>query len=88
MAVCGESGDTAQFSEYIAKNVHLYKMKNDYELSPSATAHFTRKILADALRSRVRKRNSLELMHAFLKRPVEPNQNLVFKIVCIRNDTT
>lgn len=53
MAVTGESGDTTQFAEYIAKNVQLYKMKNDYELSPKAAAHFTRKQLADSLRSRV-----------------------------------
>ncbi|XP_050402829.1 proteasome subunit beta type-2 [Patella vulgata] len=51
MLVCGESGDTAQFAEYIAKNIQLYKMRNGYELSPSAAANFTRKQLADALRS-------------------------------------
>jgi len=52
MAVSGEAGDTTQFSEYIAKNIQLYKMRNNYELSPKAAAHFTRKNLADALRSR------------------------------------
>jgi 20S proteasome subunit beta 4 len=52
MAVTGEAGDTAQFSEYIAKNVQLYKMRNDYELSPKAAAHFTRRNLAEYLRSR------------------------------------
>nr|AQS22599.1 proteasome subunit beta type-2-like protein [Pseudodiaptomus poplesia] len=52
MAVSGESGDTTQFSEYIAKNVALYKMRNGYELSPSAAANFTRRNLADYLRSR------------------------------------
>ncbi|ESP05311.1 hypothetical protein LOTGIDRAFT_181139 [Lottia gigantea] len=51
MLVCGESGDTAQFAEYIAKNIQLYKMRNGYELSPHAAANFTRKQLADALRS-------------------------------------
>jgi len=54
MAVTGESGDTTQFSEYISKNIQLYKMKNDYELSPRASAHFTRKMLADSLRSQER----------------------------------
>ena len=28
MAVSGESGDTTQFAEYIAKNIQLYKMRN------------------------------------------------------------
>jgi 20S proteasome subunit beta 4 len=28
MAVSGESGDTKQFAEYIAKNIALYKMRN------------------------------------------------------------
>ncbi|ESO92100.1 hypothetical protein LOTGIDRAFT_70691, partial [Lottia gigantea] len=37
--------------EYIAKNIQLYKMRNGYELSPHAAANFTRKQLADALRS-------------------------------------
>lgn len=52
MAVSGESGDTTQFSEYIAKNIQLYKMRNGYELSPKAAASFTRRNLADYLRSR------------------------------------
>jgi len=52
MAVSGESGDTSQFSEYIQKNIQLYKMRNGYELSPAAAANFTRRNLADYLRSR------------------------------------
>merc|ERR1711978_120027 len=52
MAVSGESGDTTQFAEYIAKNIQLYKMRNGYELSPAAAANFTRRNLADYLRSR------------------------------------
>ncbi|XP_059477325.1 proteasome subunit beta type-2-like [Neocloeon triangulifer] len=52
MAVSGESGDTTQFAEYIAKNMQLYKMRNSYELSPSSIAKYTRKNLADYLRSR------------------------------------
>ncbi|XP_071443596.1 proteasome subunit beta type-2-like [Hetaerina americana] len=51
MAVSGESGDTTQFAEYIAKNIQLYKMRNGYELSPKAAATFTRRNLADYLRS-------------------------------------
>lgn len=53
IAVSGESGDTTQFSEYIQKNIQLYKMRNEYELSPKAAAHFTRRNLAEYLRSRV-----------------------------------
>jgi len=52
MAVVGESGDTVQFADYIAKNIQLYKMRNGYELCPKAAATFTRKNLADSLRSR------------------------------------
>lgn len=52
MAVSGEPGDATQFSEFIAKNIQLYKMRNGYELSPKAAATFTRRKLADYLRSR------------------------------------
>nr|XP_033813383.1 proteasome subunit beta type-2 [Geotrypetes seraphini] len=48
----GEAGDTVQFAEYIQKNVQLYKIRNGYELSPAAAANFTRRNLADYLRSR------------------------------------
>ncbi|KAG7302107.1 hypothetical protein JYU34_013568 [Plutella xylostella] len=51
MAVVGDSGDTNQFAEYIAKNIQLYKMRNGYELGPTAAATFTRKNLAEYLRS-------------------------------------
>ncbi|VVC89529.1 proteasome subunit beta type-2-like [Leptidea sinapis] len=51
MAVTGDSGDTTQFAEYIAKNIQLYKMRNSYELGPSAAANFTRRNLAEYLRS-------------------------------------
>lgn len=52
LGVVGEAGDAAQFAEYIGKNIQLYKYRNGYDLSPKATAHFTRKNLADFLRSR------------------------------------
>lgn len=54
MLVCGDNGDCLQFSEYMAKNIQLYKMRNGYELSPDAAANFTRRNLAESLRSRVR----------------------------------
>ena len=53
MAVTGESGDTTIFAEFIARNFQLYKMRNGYELSPPAAASFTRRQLADSLRSKV-----------------------------------
>ncbi|XP_052868963.1 proteasome subunit beta type-2 isoform X1 [Anopheles cruzii] len=52
MATMGEPGDRVQFTEYISKNILLYKMRNGYELGPKAAAHFTRRNLADYLRSR------------------------------------
>lgn len=52
MAVTGDSGDTVQFAEFIAKNIQLYKMRNGYELSPRAAAYYTRRQLAEYLRSR------------------------------------
>jgi len=50
MLACGENGDRAQFCEYIAKNVSLYAMRNDYSLSTHATANFVRGELARAIR--------------------------------------
>ncbi|KAB0803479.1 hypothetical protein PPYR_00449 [Photinus pyralis] len=52
MAISGEQGDTTQFAEYIAKNIQLYKMRNGYELGAKAAANFTRRNLAEGLRSR------------------------------------
>lgn len=53
MGVIGDLGDTTQFAEYISKNIQLYKMRNGYELGPSAAASYTRRNLADYLRSSV-----------------------------------
>ncbi|XP_070496365.1 probable proteasome subunit beta type-2 [Chironomus tepperi] len=52
IAAIGDAGDTVQFVEYISKNILLYKMRNGYELSPKSAAYFTRKNLADYLRTR------------------------------------
>ena len=60
MLVCGDNGDCLQFSEYMAKNIQLYKMRNGYELSPDAAANFTRRNLAESLRSRVSYRDKME----------------------------
>ena len=51
--MCGDEGDSAQFAEYIQKNLQLYKMRNSYELSTHEMVNFTRKALAEALRSDV-----------------------------------
>ncbi|KAF6206884.1 hypothetical protein GE061_018120 [Apolygus lucorum] len=51
MGAIGQQGDAHQFAEYIVKNIQLYKMRNGYELSPNATAHFIRQNLAEYLRS-------------------------------------
>lgn len=63
MAVSGESGDTIQYAEYIAKNIQLYKMRNQYELSANEAAVFTRRNLAEALRTGV---SYLDLCCGFL----------------------
>jgi 20S proteasome subunit beta 4 len=49
----GEAGDTVQFAEFIQANVQLYGMKNDVELNSDAVAAFTRREMADNLRTRV-----------------------------------
>ncbi|KAJ1950992.1 Proteasome subunit beta type-4 [Dispira parvispora] len=52
LAFCGEPGDTINFAEFIQKNIKLYGIRNNVELSPHAAANFTRRELAQALRSR------------------------------------
>lgn len=52
MTSVGESGDAQAFAQFVAKNCRLYKMQNGYDLSPHAAANFTRRNLADYLRSR------------------------------------
>ena len=49
----GEPGDAVQFAEYIQKNVQLYSMRNSVDLTTQAVAHFTRRQMADSLRTRV-----------------------------------
>lgn len=52
LAYSGEAGDTVNFAEYIQRNIQLYGIKNDKELGVSAAANWTRRSLADSLRSR------------------------------------
>ncbi|KAH8238670.1 hypothetical protein KR038_011691 [Drosophila bunnanda] len=54
MAAVGDGGDTLQFTDYISKNLHLYKIANGYHLSARAAAHFTRRHLADYIRTNTR----------------------------------
>jgi 20S proteasome subunit beta 4 len=49
----GESGDTVQFAEFVQANVQLYGMRNETELNSDAVASFTRREMADNLRTRV-----------------------------------
>lgn len=52
LGVTGEPGDSVQFSEYISKNIQLYKMRNGYEMSPTAASNYIQRNLASYLRSR------------------------------------
>lgn len=53
MIYSGEAGDTVNFSEMIQANVQLYGIQNNVDLTPKACAHFTRRQMAESLRSRV-----------------------------------
>jgi len=50
MGIAGPTGDRVNFSEYVQKNLHLYALRNSIPLSTHAAAHFTRTVLAEALR--------------------------------------
>ncbi|KAH8267490.1 hypothetical protein KR018_008073 [Drosophila ironensis] len=54
MATVGDGGDTIQFTDFISKNLQLYRIAHGYHLSAKATAHFTRRNLADYLRTNTR----------------------------------
>lgn len=54
MATVGDGGDTIQFTDFISKNLHLYKISHGYHLSAKSAAHFTRKTLADYIRTNTR----------------------------------
>lgn len=51
LAMCGETGDSLQLSEYIQGNVALYKFRNSVELSSEAMSHFIRSIMAESIRN-------------------------------------
>ncbi|EPS73209.1 hypothetical protein M569_01545, partial [Genlisea aurea] len=50
LGASGETGDRAQFTEFIQKNVALYHFRNGIPLTTAAAANFTRGELATALR--------------------------------------
>jgi 20S proteasome alpha/beta subunit len=54
LVVSGEGGDTTNFADYIQRNIRLYAIRHGLELQPSAAASFTRRQMADSLRTRVR----------------------------------
>lgn len=51
LSLSGPNGDRVAFSEYIKKNIALYSLRHGSGLSTHAAANFTRKQLAEALRS-------------------------------------
>ena len=42
LGIAGPAGDRYQFGEYIQKNIHLYKLRTDVNLTTHAAANFTR----------------------------------------------
>lgn len=52
MCYDGESGDADNFADYIERNFRLFSLRNDHDLSPQAAAAFTRRTLAESIRSR------------------------------------
>lgn len=43
LALAGDAGDRVVFSEYIQKNLTLFRLRNSYEESTHSAAHFIRK---------------------------------------------
>ena len=54
MVCSGEPGDAEEFGEFVAKNVELYNYRHGYPMQPRQVAHFARREIADALRTRVK----------------------------------
>ena len=49
----GEPGDVTSFVEYMQRNIRLYGIRHEVELSTHAAANFIRRKIADDLRTRV-----------------------------------
>jgi len=52
LATSGDHASRTSFAEYIEKNMNLMRLKTDLEMSNEACAHFIRREIARALRSR------------------------------------
>lgn len=50
LGVNGEPGDAMQFTQFIARNLQLYRLRNGYQLDATAVAHFIKNNLLDALK--------------------------------------
>merc|ERR1712065_115747 len=55
----GDAGDRAHFTDFVAKNLKLYELRNDTVLTTAEAANWTRRALADALRKKPWQVNSL-----------------------------
>jgi len=53
LAFSGEPGDAVQFAEFIQRNIKLHEIRTGLTMTPWAIANYTRRELADSLRSRV-----------------------------------
>lgn len=51
MTAIGEAGDADNFGDWAKRNIYLYKLRHNYELSPRAAHHWLRKNIATNLRS-------------------------------------
>uniref|UniRef100_A0AC35TLV5 Proteasome subunit beta n=1 Tax=Rhabditophanes sp. KR3021 TaxID=114890 RepID=A0AC35TLV5_9BILA len=51
MSLIGEDGDVSAFGDFAQKNLHLYQLRNGYEISPRSAHHWLRDSIASALRS-------------------------------------
>lgn len=60
LGVNGDAGEMTQYTQYILKNLQLYKMKNKYDLDPAAVVHFSRTNLTDTIRSGVSKYRTIK----------------------------
>lgn len=61
LAYSGEPGDATNFAEFVQGNAKLYEMRNELALNTNAAAHYTRRLLADSLRSRVHSSTNVDL---------------------------
>lgn len=52
MGTSGDSGDSVQFAEFIAKNIQLFRLRSGFDMSPKNAATYVQRNLADYLRSR------------------------------------